>query len=271
MVRVASAVVILLVLAATVWWLPLWATPVVAALVAALGAHELAAIAGALGVRVPPWFLAAGAAAFSVAFVLDQSGATAGNLRPLIAVSLAYVIAAGAIALTRPPDAQGVTRAAVLFMAPLYVGLPLGAIASIRWTDGAMALALLVVLMVVSDSAQYYTGRTFGRRQLAPLVSPAKTVEGAIGGLVATAIAGALLVPRWITPAPPSAAAMGAGLGLVLATVGMIGDLFESSLKRSAGVKDSSALIPGHGGVLDRIDSYLFAAPMYFLFLRYVA
>ena len=269
MVRVASAVVILAALAATVWWLPPWASAVVAALVAALGAHELAGISAALGARVPGWFLAAAAALVTVAFVLEATGAIAGDADPLVAVLLAFVIAAGAIALTTPPDAQGVARAAVLFMAPVYLGLPLGVIASIRWTDGALALALLVVLMVVSDSAQYYTGRTFGRHKLAPFVSPAKTVEGAIGGLVATSIAGALLVPRWIPSAPP--AAFGAALGLVLAVVGMIGDLFESSLKRSAGVKDSSTLIPGHGGVLDRIDSYLFAAPMYFLFLRYVA
>lgn len=271
MVRIASAVVILAVLAATVWWLPPWATAAVAALIAALGAHELANIAGALGIRVPGWFLASAAAIVTVAFVLSETTAIGGDAHTVIAVCLAFVIVAGAITLTSPPDAHGVARAAVIFMAPLYLGLPLGAIASIRWTGGAMTLVLLVILMVVSDSAQYYSGRAFGRHKLAPLVSPAKTIEGAIGGLLATTIAGALLVPRWIAPAPPSAAAMGAGLGLVLAVVGMIGDLFESSLKRSASVKDSSSLIPGHGGVLDRVDSYLFAAPMYFLFLRYLA
>jgi phosphatidate cytidylyltransferase len=269
MVRVASAVVILAALAATVWWLPPWATAAVAALLAALGAYELAAISGALNARVPAGFLAAAAAIVTVAFVLEETRAISGE--PLVAVGLVFVIVAGAVALTMPPDAFGGARASVLFRAPWYLGLPLGAIASIRWTAGAMAVALLVVVMVVSDSAQYYTGRTFGRHKLAPRVSPAKTVEGAIGGLIAASIAGAVLVPRWITPTPPSAALLGAALGLVLAVVGMMGDLFESSLKRSAGIKDSSSLIPGHGGVLDRLDSYLFAAPMYFLFLRYLA
>jgi phosphatidate cytidylyltransferase len=120
----------------------------------------------------------------------------------------------------------------------------------------------------VSDSAQYYTGRAFGRRKLAPSISPAKTVEGAIGGLVAAAVIGTLLA-RLCLPAVPAPVA--GALAFLLACCGIVGDLFESLLKRSAGVKDSSALIPGHGGVLDRIDSHLFAAPAFYIFLRYFA
>jgi phosphatidate cytidylyltransferase len=122
---------------------------------------------------------------------------------------------------------------------------------------------------VASDSAQYYTGRAFGRRKLAPAVSPAKTVEGAIGGLVAATIAGAVSGSNVLHLAPFDAVT-GAVVGVLVALFGMLGDLFESLLKRSAGVKDSSALIPGHGGVLDRIDSYLFAAPCYYVVLRWL-
>jgi len=121
--------------------------------------------------------------------------------------------------------------------------------------------------MAVSDSAQFYAGRLFGRRKLAPAISPAKTIEGAVGGLVAAAIGGFVVGP-WCLPG--LSAVGGLTAGVVLAVFGMAGDLFESLLKRSAGVKDSSNLIPGHGGVLDRIDSYLFAAPVFYLFLRYL-
>ncbi len=102
-------------------------------------------------------------------------------------------------------------------------------------------------------------------------MSPAKTVEGAVGGFVAAAILGAWLAPQWLAMTHAPGPVAGALLGTLLAGAGMVGDLFESLLKRSAGVKDSSSLIPGHGGVLDRIDSYLFAAPVYFLLLRYVS
>ena len=121
---------------------------------------------------------------------------------------------------------------------------------------GRDAILLLIVTIIASDSAQYYTGRALGRRRLAPAISPSKTVEGAIGGLV-LGTAAMTLGGLWVFK--------GVNIWLLLATsvavvaLGMVGDLFESLLKRSAGVKDSSTLIPGHGGVLDRIDSWLFA------------
>jgi phosphatidate cytidylyltransferase len=121
--------------------------------------------------------------------------------------------------------------------------------------------------MIASDSAQYYTGRLFGRVPLAPAISPKKTREGAIGGLI-VGTAAMTVGGRWVFPETPMA--LTAAAAAVIVAVGMIGDLFESLLKRSAGVKDSSSVIPGHGGVLDRIDSWLFAGPMYYVFTRYV-
>jgi phosphatidate cytidylyltransferase len=125
-----------------------------------------------------------------------------------------------------------------------------------------------VAVIALSDTAQYYAGTLFGRRPLAPVVSPKKTVEGAIGGFIVGPAAGAALA-GWALPGTPWFVAALVAFGLVVA--GIVGDLFESLLKRSAGAKDSSALIPGHGGVLDRIDGYLFAGPIFFLYLRYLA
>jgi phosphatidate cytidylyltransferase len=106
-----------------------------------------------------------------------------------------------------------------------------------------------------------------GRHPLAPAISPKKTIEGAVGGFVfgALVLAG---VGQWWLPAVPIAGRVLIGAAIVVA--GIAGDLFESMLKRSAGVKDSSALIPGHGGILDRIDALLFAAPLYYIVLKYV-
>ena len=163
-------------------------------------------------------------------------------------------------------DALG--RVSATLFPALYVGLPIGRSSRIRTLEpGRAALFLLMLTVMVSDTSQYYTGRAFGRRPLAPAISPKKTVEGAIGGVVfgAAALRGRR---RWWLPG--LRLPFRAMLGLAIVVLGIAGDLFESMLKRSAGVKDSSSLIPGHGGVLDRIDALLFAAPVYYIVLRYV-
>jgi CDP-diglyceride synthetase len=175
-----------------------------------------------------------------------------------------------------PPDAArpGFSRASTgsLFgalsggFALIYIGVPLGALVSIHVFGGRGAVVLLVATIVVSDSAQYYTGRAFGRHPLAPRLSPKKTIEGAVGGFIVAPLflyfAGPYLIPVTtpLTIAP---------LGLVLVTCGIAGDLFESMIKRAADLKDSSALIPGHGGILDRIDALIFATPPFYLFVRW--
>ncbi|OFW07021.1 MAG: hypothetical protein A3I61_03280 [Acidobacteria bacterium RIFCSPLOWO2_02_FULL_68_18] len=157
-----------------------------------------------------------------------------------------------------------VDRAAARFLALWYIGMPLGMLAAVQAIGGRMATLLLVAAVVVSDSAQYYTGRMLGRRPLAPAISPKKTVEGAVGGALFTMVFLALAGPRVL---PPASAVSLALLGLAIAALGICGDLFESRLKRIAGVKDSAALIPGHGGILDRIDALLFATPAFYLYL----
>ena len=123
---------------------------------------------------------------------------------------------------------------------------------------------LLFAIIWAGDSAAYYVGKSLGRRALAPTISPKKTVEGAIAGLVGSVAAAMIFGAIFLGEAPGKLMAA----SLVTAAAGQIGDLAESAMKRSAGVKDSSALLPGHGGMLDRLDSVLFAAPVFYWFFH---
>ncbi len=156
--------------------------------------------------------------------------------------------------------------AAISTFAPLYIGLPLGLLSATRWNLGREAALLLILTVAVSDTFQYYSGRTLGKRLLAPVISPKKTVEGAVGGLVGAALSLALVGHWWL---PQMSLPARIALGFAVAAVGIVGDLFESMLKRSVGMKDASSVIPGHGGVLDRIDALIFATPVFYVFVRY--
>jgi phosphatidate cytidylyltransferase len=140
------------------------------------------------------------------------------------------------------------------------------------WHGTALVFAP-VLLTWSSDTAAYFTGRAFGRRKLIPKVSPGKTVEGAIGALVGTAIVAVLYT--WVLGRfQVNQLGIGAALafGVLISVAAQVGDLAESLLKRDAGVKDSGTLFPGHGGVLDRVDSLLFTLPIaYFFFLAVAA
>ena len=178
---------------------------------------------------------------------------------PLLLVCLAW-LAAEVLFLGRTVD-----QASARFLAPWYIGMPLGMLAAVQGLGGARATLLLLGTIVISDSGQYYTGRAFGRRPLAPAISPKKTMEGALGGLVLGMMFMVFAGRAFLPSASLLSLAM---LGATIVVLGVCGDLFESRLKRIAGVKDSSALIPGHGGALDRIDALLFAVPAYYLYLR---
>jgi len=160
---------------------------------------------------------------------------------------------------------HGVPHVAAGLFAAVYIGMPLGMLTAVHALLGWKATLLLVGTIVVSDSAQYYSGRLLGRTKLAPSISPKKTVEGAIGGVI---FGTAFMVFVGARVLPSRGMAPLVGLGLFVVIVGICGDLFESRLKRTAGIKDSSSLIPGHGGVLDRIDALLFAAAPFYLYVR---
>jgi phosphatidate cytidylyltransferase len=236
MTRVLSAAALVAVLVFAVWFGPAWATLALGVLVSVIAATELVALSAArTSLGVPLAALAAGAVTAAFAFDGPIVTATATHPATLIAVLLAAVLLAGAVALSSGPPAPGVlSTTALTFMAPLYVGLPIGVLVWVQTVYGREALLLPIVIVAVSDTAQYYTGRAIGRRRMAPVVSPAKTVEGAVGGLVAAAIVGALLAPRWlgvaVTPTRLISPLLGAGVGVMLALAGMVGDLFESFL-----------------------------------------
>jgi len=156
------------------------------------------------------------------------------------------------------------TMAAVIWLSPLTL-LPL--LASLDPLDrGAPARWIVWLLAIVwtADSAAYLVGRTIGRRKLAPVLSPRKSLEGFIGGILVAGVVGALIAGPLFTLGTPEEVRPLWGLvwGLIIATAAEAGDLLESLFKRVAGAESASNLIPGHGGVLDRIDSLLLAAPV---------
>jgi len=131
---------------------------------------------------------------------------------------------------------------------------------------GAPGLILyLLFLNQFNDAAQFFFGKRFGRHKIIPTVSPNKTVEGFFGGVISTTALAVLLAPL-LTPANYTHAI---ALGIIISVAGFIGDVVMSSLKRDLGIKDTGQLLPGHGGLLDRIDSLLFTTPIYFHFINY--
>ena len=144
----------------------------------------------------------------------------------------------------------------------LYIGVGLGHFLLIRnLAEGDLLVFFVILVTWAADTAAYYTGKTMGRRPLAPRLSPKKTVEGFVGGLLgAVFVAG--LSHFWFFPFLTLVECV--IIGVLLAILGLLGDLAESYFKRNSGVKDSGTLIPGHGGVLDRLDSLLFTGPAFY-------
>jgi len=259
--RVLSGAVLLVLAVAVVWFAPPVLFFGVAELLLVLGFTEYMALARTSGLPVP-------AIPAGVAAMLTCGAFARGLPVPIDVVLMSALVALGALTLTTWNGGhQALGLAAVSLFPSLYLGLPIGAMVAIRDTRGREALFLLMLTVIASDTAQYYSGRAFGRRPLAPAISPKKTVEGAVGGLVFGAMVLAVVGAWWLPVIPLALRVL---FGVTIVALGIAGDLFESMLKRSAGVKDSSALIPGHGGILDRIDALLFAAPVYYVVLKYV-
>ena len=258
MTRVLSGVVLGVVALGLIWFLGSIALLAVAMAVAALAFIEYEKVVDAIGAKVPYWttLLATLLACAMVPFQWVDISSILAMALLLIALNVLRSDRVGTPILAD-------TAAAVL--APVYIGVPLGALVGVHAIAGREAVLLLIATVAVSDTAQYYTGRAFGRTPLAPLRSPKKTREGAVGGFIVAPIFLTVAGGYWLPIAPPVWLAA-LGVGIVIA--GIIGDLFESMLKRAADMKDSGTLIPGHGGVLDRIDALLFAAPVFYFFLR---
>jgi len=156
---------------------------------------------------------------------------------------------------------------AFALLAFLYIPFLLMHLVQLRQSPfGIQWLFVVMLIVMTNDSAAYYTGSAFGKHRLYQLVSPKKSIEGAVGGLIGS-LGGTLLAK--FTFFPQLTFIDAAATALVVGVVGQAGDLFESLLKRSFGVKDSGTIIPGHGGVLDRLDSILFAAPITYYYVLF--
>jgi phosphatidate cytidylyltransferase len=221
-------------------------------LLVAGGGYEWARLCRLGGARA--WlYTAALAAAFALLFALGEPVAR-------ITLLAATVFWAGCVPIWLARGVAAQHRAA-LIVAGVVVLVPAGyALAAL---EPRQVLAALV-LVWVADTAAYFVGRRWGRRKLAPAISPGKTWEGAWGG-IAAAIAYAIICGTFLlgTAGWPAYIAVAA----LLAAISIVGDLFESATKRQAGVKDSGALLPGHGGILDRIDSATAVLPVVALLL----
>lgn len=257
--RVLSALVGIPALVALVAWGPAWLFTILVLLLA-IGAqlelYRMFAEAGVEADRVAGLVLGA--------LVVLAFAAGRPILLPL-ALSLAVIVVV-ALGLRRDAGTERAWAGVTLtLLGVCYCAWLLGHAIWLRALPGGRALTLFALGVTwCGESAAYFVGRRFGRRPLAPRVSPGKTVEGGVAQLIASGGAAVLSAPL-VSLALPEAVAV----GLLLGAVGQIGDLSESFLKRSAGAKDAGRLIPGHGGLLDRLDSLLFNVPALYYWLYF--
>lgn len=238
---------------------PAWALAALVALGAAVAVLEMARMAQRCGLKVQR--PTAVAVSITACFLFLRPDRLTEWMLILVLVACALAVLNGLRMGDRPQDALS-SSAATLFAA-FYPGVLMSFLVGLRVAEGDLGRQLLLFLIAViwmSDAGAYYVGKLLGRHKLSPRLSPNKTVEGALGGLLFAALTAAAWRHFFLPELGAAAPAWGAGLALV----GMLGDLAESVMKRGAGVKDTAAVVPGHGGVLDRVDSLLLAAPLFY-------
>lgn len=260
--RVITGLLFLPVFYLFTWKLPpvyFTALVIVAAVVGQYEFYRMARARGARPLLVPGMF-------FGALVVLEFYQPLFPGLGRLFVIAAAVlVVLIGRLFSSRPVDGALEDMASTC-LGIFYVALLFAFQVGIRMeTDGKQWVVFLFFVIWASDIGAYSIGIPFGKHRLYEKVSPKKSLEGLVGALAASA--GMALICRiWFMPAMSAAEA--AGLALVLALFGTVGDLAESLFKRAAGVKDSGVVIPGHGGILDRMDSMLFAAPVLYYYLR---
>jgi len=251
--RLLTAAVLLPAVGALVLFAPAWLFTIVNAIAGIWGLYEVAAMTGALHwVALPLFAVVGGVPLFGLLY-----GGDAGWVGWVVPVIVILMMLGLAVRIEIAGGGERFRGPRLVFMGAAYVGFLFPWFALLRNSPNGVNLLLLVILLaVVSDSGAYFVGRFMGRTKLAPNVSPNKTVEGAVGGLIATIVAGWLLFKMiggtWD---------MGKILlfAAVISILAQLGDLAGSALKRAAGVKDSGWIFPGHGGLLDRTCSLVFA------------
>jgi len=238
---------------ALVLFAPAWFFTISIAVFGLWGLYEVAAMTGALHWVAIPLFAVVGGVPLFALLYGDDLGFV-GWLVPLLVILMMLGLA---VRIELAGDGERFRGPRLVFMGAAYVGFLFPFFARLRNSPGGIDMLLLVILLaVVSDSGAYFVGRYMGKTKLAPSVSPNKTVEGAVAGLLATIVGGWLLFKMiggtWDTSKILLFAAM-------ISILAQLGDLAGSALKRAAGVKDSGWIFPGHGGLLDRTCSLVFA------------
>lgn len=254
--RIVTALLLAAALVAILFWLPAGIAVAAVMLVVAAGAWEWSGFAGLARPPARLAYVAAVGLAIGATWWLTATPAT---LRLLLMGAVVWWLIAFIWILvgTARGGASGAAAAGFLVLVPAAVAI--GRLVEIE-PAGRNYLFVLVLLVAAADIGAYFGGRQFGRHKLAPRVSPGKTWEGVVAGVLAAGVA-AVLTGRLL--GMPVLAWVGVCFGVVLLSV--VGDLLESMFKRRVGLKDSSGLLPGHGGVLDRVDSLTAAAPAYLL------
>ncbi|HEY0406445.1 MAG TPA: phosphatidate cytidylyltransferase [Pyrinomonadaceae bacterium] len=264
MSRIITAVIFLPVLIASIlisWLAPLFVALAVAAM--AFGLYEFWLLARRREMKpdVGAGFVAAGGVL--TAFYFNEPSLL------LLILPAFTIVALSAEMLRGAPFEKMMASVGATVLGVMYVALLGGHLVAVRTgfaqSLSADLLAFFFLVIMGSDTGAYYTGRAFGRRKLAPKVSPGKTWEGAIGGMAASLLMAAI-AHYWFFPELPLK--VGLPLAALMNVLGVVGDLTESALKRGAGAKDAAQILPGHGGLLDRLDSLLFNAPVIYYFGR---
>lgn len=238
----------------------------VLAVVAALAGREYAAMARRKGARPDAWIIMAGSIAFILAALKGAEVFDGYIIATLIMLAFSVQVLAKA-------TENAVANTAATVAGALYIGWTLSRLVLVRAHEMGFGLTLFIVLTTwVNDIACYFVGTAFGRHKLMKRVSPGKTIEGSIGGLVVTVLfAWAMTLvgdgTGWFETVPRLHAA---ALGLAISILGQLGDLAESALKRDVGIKDSGDLLPGHGGMLDRFDAIFFTAGLFYIYVGLV-
>ena len=266
--RIVTAVVLLPILIVSIIvpkLSPLFASLLAVALVMAL--LEFWLLARKQQIRADPVAGLLGAAALFTIFYFTEPRRPPDPLVIVVILILLTICSLVAGMLRGAPFERMISSAGVTVLGVMYVVLLGGHLVAVRTGFSPQLskhlLSFFFLVLMGSDAAAYYGGRTFGKHKLAPNVSPGKTWEGAVAGMLASLLLAAA-AHYWFFPELPLR--FGLPLAAVMNVLGVLGDLAESALKRSAGAKDTAQILPGHGGMLDRIDSLLFNAPLIYYF-----
>ncbi|MHC5003204.1 MAG: phosphatidate cytidylyltransferase [Planctomycetota bacterium] len=241
--------------------------------VAPLAAKELSAIFRAQGIMTRTWLTAAAAMAGLVVSYSVPIGTDAVTAIAIVSTAMCGVFVASLLLFSRHRNVEGVVAAAgAVMFTMVYLGLMTGFLLALRRQHSAWWIVGVLLVTKSCDTGAYFTGRAIGRHKMIPWLSPGKTWEGLMGGVILAMITGAVAAwasSQWLSPVDHVPVQVGVLAGIVFGLVGQFGDLTMSLLKRGAGIKDSSRLLPGLGGVLDVLDSPLMVAPVAFWLLEF--